>query len=687
MPNWFVLSLKRSTTGTTIDLSNQFFESGLFEDIDPAFMFKFKNEAEINTELSIRSPNIFNNCVNAPFFPTMWNLHENFGGIKFCDSTLLSKGIGVKVAVLDQGINLTQSDMQGNFTNISYDAQTNTSPSVYNSNYWHGTWVSSVIGALENNNLHIVGVAPLAKIMPISHDLYANPAWMFPNVSAELASGISWAWQNGADVINNSWGDYGGTFPGLHSTLLENSITTAMISGRGGKGTIVIFTSGNASPSSPIIDYPCNLYPDILSVGATSPSGRCVWSSTSGSGYGLELDVVAPGDGIPVLWPPINSSPEMVSNKSGTSFAAPHVAGLVALILSVNPCLSSKQVRDIIEQTCQKTNGYNYTITPNRPNGTWNEEMGYGLIDAYAAVQMAQQMYSASLDLMIRDGLTDIGNQPNNITPYMWTSPDIWIRNVDDGIDSPQNAEYSPTAPNYAYVRVTNKSCAVSTGTEQVKLYWAKAGTSLSWPDTWDGNHYFPAPNNNIKLGAPVGTITIPILQPGQTTIVKFPFIVPNPAIYNAINPSESWHFCMLARIESTTDISIETTDLYQNVKNNNNLGWVNFSVVDVVPNVTHPTNTSALVAVGNPFNEPHSFFIEIVKEDLETGKNIYEEAEVSIKMNETLYNAWERGGKDAERVEATLDEKKKIIKGDHVILDNILFNIILYKRMHKRVT
>jgi subtilisin family serine protease len=675
MPKWYIISLNKTTIGNAIDLSNQFFETGLFADIDPAFMFNFKNIDDGNVVQNASNNNFFNpsnsNCTNDPFFAFQWGLNSNLG-IKFCDATLLSKGIGVKVAVLDQGINLSQSDMQGNFTNISYDAQTNTSPSVYNSNFWHGTSVSSVIGAVGNNNLHIVGVAPLAKIMPVSHDLYANPAWMFPNVSAELASGISWAWQNGADVINNSWGDYGGTFPGLHSTLLENAIATAMINGRGGKGTIVIFTTGNASPSTPIIDYPCNLYPEILSVGATSPSGRCVWSATSGSGYGVELDVVAPGDGIPVLFQPINSAPEMVGNKSGTSYAAPHVSGVVALILSVNPCLTSKQVRDIIEQTCQKINGYSYVNTPGRPNGTWNIEMGYGLIDAHAAVVMAQQMYSASLDLYIKDSQTDIGVQPNTTTQYMWTSDDIWVRNYADNGLVHENPDYSANGnPNYVRVRVKNKSCANSTGTEQLKLYWAKASTALGYPNPWMGG--IAHPTTGANMGNPIGTINIPAIQAGQEVILTIPWLVPNPADYGT--DGDQWHFCLLARIEATSDPMTfpETGDLNANVRNNNNIAWKNVTVVDVLPN--NVINPGGVVAVGNPFNHSKSFYLEMQIADLETGKPIYEEAEVGIKMNDVLYQAWERGGKEAELLKSTVEEKRKIVKGNKVILDNISFN------------
>jgi subtilisin family serine protease len=645
MSLWYILSTT-NTQFSSLELSNQFYESGLFADIDPAFMFNFKT-----------------NCSNDTNFGSLWGLNNTVNpnaDINACQAWNIAKGAGVKVAVVDTGIELLHNDMQTNILPLSYDCETNTSPSFLRpqfSWYYHGTHVAGTIGAIKDNNLQVVGVAPESKLISISHSLAFTP-----NLGAELASGISWAYQNGADVINNSWGDPDTNGGNFGTAILENAILDAMTIGRNNKGTIVVFATGNENGA---LRYPASVIPNILAVGSiTSTGNRSIFSN-----YGLLLDVVAPGSNI------LSTMPNnQIGSLDGTSMASPHVAGVVALILSANPCLTGQQVRDIIEQTSQKGGGYTYTTTVGRPNGTWNNQMGYGLVDAYAAVQMAQSMGSASLDLMVKDGIDDIGNEPNNITPYMWASTDIWIRNQPDGIDSHQNPEYSPTVPNYAYVRVTNKSCVTSSGNEQLKFYWAKAGTSLEWPASWNGQNYFPSPLPsplpNIKLGNEVGTgVTIPILQAGQETILQIPFMVPNPADYSFAG-SDQWHFCLLARIEALNDPSNETNGLYANVQNNNNIAWKNVTIVDLLAN-----RTNGVVAVGNPFDEPRTFFLELVKEDLETGKPIYDEAEVTLKMDETLFNAWERGGKLAQQLDPTLDEKSKIVKGNNVIVDNIAFN------------
>lgn len=632
MPLWFTLKITKNTVGNTLEVANQLYETGLFASCQPDFL----------------SDDRF--CSNDPLFGSLWGLNNSTNpnhDINVCQAWSITEGNGVNVAVLDTGIELTHNDLINNLSNLSYDSETNSSPSfITYSNPWadHGTHCAGTIAAEKDNNLQVVGVAPQSTLMSISNTLSGNP-----NSRMKRADGINWAWQNGADIISNSWGS------GVQYQIIDDAINNALQNGRNGKGTIIVFATGNDSGA---IGYPANSNPNILSVGAMTSSG----TRSNFSNFGIQLDVVAPGSNI--LSTVLNNG---TGSKNGTSMAAPHVAGVAALILSINPCLTGQQVRDIIEQTAQKVGGYSYTTTAGRPNGTWNNQMGYGLVDAHAAVLMAQSMGSATLDLMVNDGVDDIGDEPNNITQYMWASTDIWIRNNDDNGFEHQNPEYHPTNPNYAYVRVTNKSCVPSNGDEILKFYWAKAGSSLAWPESWDGNNYF---SQGPLLGAPVGQVTIPVLQAGQETIVKVPFLVPNPANYNWFQGWEQWHFCLLARIEASSDPLTETTDLYANVKNNNGIAWKNVTIVDVEANVTTGT-----IAVGNPFNTPRTFFLEFVIEDLETGKPIFEEAEVGIKMDDILFNAWERGGKEAQLLDSTLEEKRKIVKGNNVILDNIAFN------------
>jgi hypothetical protein len=117
------------------------------------------------------------------------------------------------------------------------------------------------------------------------------------------------------------------------------------------------------------------------------------------------LDVVAPGIFIRTTEPYTN---DYISLCNGTSSATAYVSGLAALILAVDSNLTERQVRNIIEYTAQKVRPdlYNYRPKLGRPNGRWHEEMGYGLVDAYAAVVMAQTFNNAEgIDLMIRDAI------------------------------------------------------------------------------------------------------------------------------------------------------------------------------------------------------------------------------------------------------------------------------------------
>jgi len=378
MPQWYILSIRNSTLSSSVDATNYFYETGLFDDVDPAFMFNFRP-----------------NCTNDPRFDELWGLKNDlYPGIDIdvCNAWTMTRGAGMNVAVVDQGIDPNHNDLEANFHSLSFNTQSNYS---YYSSLAHGTHVAGIVAAVKDNNLQVVGVAPESQIIRVSNDLGGSSGFVRPEISAELASGISWAWNTaGADIITNSWGDQGGNFYNdFYSSTLENAIINAMTQGRNGKGCVMVFATGNYGAFGPVMDYPANFHDDILTVGSIDSNGiRSCFDAYKASGYGTKLDVVAPGSNI-LSTIPSNGAGYM----GGTSMAAPHVAGIAALILSINPFLYGYEVRNIIESTCQKINQHNsisnpsgYIYTDNiygRPNGEWNDEVGYGLVNAYAAVQ------------------------------------------------------------------------------------------------------------------------------------------------------------------------------------------------------------------------------------------------------------------------------------------------------------
>lgn len=267
----------------------------------------------------------------------------------------------VIVAVLDSGVDITHEDLQ---TNIwQNETEANGQPGVDDDGNgyvddihgWdftdapnipghgdskdrdndpddessHGTNVSGVIAASANNNLGVVGVAPDAKIMPLraSASLLAGGSFLQED---DLAAGILYAVENGAHIINMSWG-------GPESAqVIQDAIAFAAQ-----QGLVLVAAAGNSG--EPGLSYPA-ANNNTIAVGATDRSDVLANFSSTGAA----VDVVAPG--LSILTTQLGNS---YTVRSGTSLAAPHVSGLAALILSRNPNLNAQQIRSLIQSTAK----------------------------------------------------------------------------------------------------------------------------------------------------------------------------------------------------------------------------------------------------------------------------------------------------------------------------------------------
>ena len=394
MPLWYTLSCVNSSLDP-IAAANLFHETKYFEHAEPAFYMYNISQS------------------NDTFYEDQWNLKNRGldGGISNIDINIesawnITKGGNVVVALIDNGIDMEHPDLEDNIYDVSFDAVTERPQSVV----WggHGTACAGIIGAIQNNGVGVSGVAPECKLMSISfcnvsilaaYGIYVNEASM-------LANAINVAWNCDADVISNSWGG------GAESSFIDNAISAALTQGRGGLGSVVVFSAGNAEPNGNTrVKYPANSNPDILCVGALSPCGeRKNPNSCDGeqwhSCFGSELDIMAPGVLIPTTYINDSGNSSVVHSEggyyhtafNGTSAACPHVAGVAALMLKVNPELTVKEVNDLIESTANKVRAdlYSYSISPNRTNGTWHNEVGYGLLDAASAVRAARPLMTIS---------------------------------------------------------------------------------------------------------------------------------------------------------------------------------------------------------------------------------------------------------------------------------------------------
>ena len=320
-------------------------------------------------------------------YADLWNLHI----INADGAWQWSQGAGVVVAVVDTGVDSTHLDMADNIWNNSNeilngidDDQNGFIDDIHGwdmvnhdndpmDDMFHGTHVAGIIAAQDNNSYGIVGVSPDAEIMAVKVLDRDGGGDLF-----SAAQGLLYAAENGADIINSSWG-CADCPPNL---MMEETIENVHA-----MGVTVVFSAGNASRD--IESATPNNSPYVITVSGSDPGDGLYSRSCFG-----EVDVAAPGAGFQEG--PPSESPDfgVLSLKSvqsrlleddwivsddfcrlaGTSMAAPHVSGLAALILSAHPDYTPEMVRQVIRSSA---------IDVGDPG--FDKYFGYGRIDAEQA--------------------------------------------------------------------------------------------------------------------------------------------------------------------------------------------------------------------------------------------------------------------------------------------------------------
>ena len=279
---------------------------------------------------------------NDPQYASQWHLPQ----IQAPQAWDLTQGApGVVIAIVDSGVDPTHPDLASKLVagyNF-FDHTTNTTDL-----YGHGTEVAGVAGALTDNGVGVAGVAGLSPIMPVRVTDVIGRA-----TSTNIANGLIWAVDHGASVLNLSFNGVAGI--ATIRTAAEYAYN---------HGGLVVAASGNCGCADPTAETPF-----ILSVSATDETDAVAYFSSTGP----FVDLAAPGNNILTT-----AKGGLYFADSGTSLASPVVAGVAALMFSVNPSLTPLLVTQLLESTAFDGGAPGY-----------DPAFGFGRVNAYAAVLAA----------------------------------------------------------------------------------------------------------------------------------------------------------------------------------------------------------------------------------------------------------------------------------------------------------
>jgi serine protease len=411
---------------------------------------------------------------NDPRFSQQYGFGTGAGGIRATTAWDVTRGAGAVVAVLDTGIT-SHSDLNANIL-PGYDFITDpaiagdgngrdadpSDPGDFDGIYpssWHGTHVAGTVAAVTNNGVGVAGTAPLAKVVPV------RVLGRGGGYDSDIADAVIWASggtvpgvpanQNPAEVINLSLGGRGSC-----GNTMQSAINGAI-----GRGTTLVIAAGNSNANVSGFS-PANCA-DVIAVASNTSTG----ARSSFSNYGTGITISAPGSGIVSTLNSGQTTPgsESYASYDGTSMAAPHVAGVVALVQSVsNPAKTPAQIKALLTSTARP-----FPSTPSQP-------IGAGIVDAKAAVDAASGGGGTGPGPDPGDGSLVVGTPITGLSGGSGSSQ-FWTVNVPSG--------------------ATNLVIALSGGSGDADLYVRRGAQPTT--STWDCRPYRSGNNESCAFAAP----------------------------------------------------------------------------------------------------------------------------------------------------------------------------------------
>jgi len=335
-----------------------------------------------------------------------WNLQYGLVNIRAPQGWDITTGsAAVTIAIVDSGVDQGHPEFAGKLV-AGYDFVNNDANP--QDDFGHGTHVAGIAAASSNNGAGVAGVSWGARIMPVKV-LNATGGGTYANTAA----GVIWAVDHGAQIINLS---LGGTGP---SSVMEDAINYAH-----GKSVVVVASAGNGGGN--FVLYPAR-YPNVIAVAAADSSNN--WS---GSNYGPEVDLAAPGD---MIYSTVIGG---YGYRSGSSMAAAFTSGLAAILTGISGSTSPDTIEFQMESTALDIEF-----------AGWDEYTGAGLIQMDAAIYLAippTKIPRESDASSAGSGNAPILIAPTNTPIPTWTaSPTIIPQDITATVFSETDSEPNPS--------------------------------------------------------------------------------------------------------------------------------------------------------------------------------------------------------------------------------------------------